>query len=127
MPSLKQHAGYLIIDHSDSPGVTVADVAHVPGAVAVAAGHMFEADVLTCSHCERGILLNPARVRARGYCPKCDHYVCDSCHAIRVKTGACVPMRKVLDQVQAHAEKFGGREDHPDANPAVLLTNRFKE
>jgi len=122
--SLTAGAGYLVIDHRDSPGITPADVAHVPVAgPIVGAGETFEADALTCSHCERGIVLNPARVRERGYCAKCDHYVCDACNAIRVKTGACVPLRQTIDVLQTQATKFLGQPDHPDAHPRVLLTD----
>ncbi len=103
MASLKQHAGYLQIDHRDSPGLTPADVAHVPSAFAVSGGSMLERDVKTCSHCQRAIVLEPLRVRDRGYCQKCDHYICDSCETIRVKTGACVPMTQTMDRMQALA------------------------
>lgn len=105
MPSLKQHAGYLVIDHRDSPGLSAADVAHVPGAVAVGAGQVFEVDVLSCSHCQREVRLNSKRVRPRGYCPKCNHYICDTCEAIRARSGECVPMVKVLDQAYDAAAK----------------------
>ncbi len=119
--SLKQGAGYLEIDHTNSPGLTFADVAHVPGAFAVGEGQRLERDVVTCSHCQRGVLLEPLRVRSRGYCPKCDHYVCDSCEAIRERTGECVPMLKVLDIVQEHAARFVGNEGHPEAT--IVLTD----
>lgn len=125
MSSLKQHAGYLQIDHTDSPGLTPADVAHVPGAPVVPGGAVLERDILTCSHCQRGIVLQPLRVRDRGYCNKCDHYICDGCETIRVKVGECVPMAKVLDVTQNTASKFIGREDHPDApvHPLIHLTD----
>jgi hypothetical protein len=121
MPSLKQHAGYLQIDHRDSPGLTPADVAHVPGSIPVAGGSLLERDVLTCSHCQRGVILEPLRTRDRGYCPKCNHFVCDSCDTSRVKTGACVPMKQVLDVAQNHADKFVGKADHSDAT--IILTD----
>lgn len=97
--SLKDGAGYLQIDHRESPGLLPADVAHLPGAIAVGQGEHFEADVQQCSHCQRGVVLRADRVRPRGYCPKCDHYVCDECDMIRVRTGACVPMRRVIDSL----------------------------
>lgn len=125
MPSLKQHAGYLVIDHRESPGLTQADVAHLPDAIPVGAGELLERDIKMCSHCQRQVVLEPLRVRARGYCPKCDHYICDGCEAIRVKTGACVPMAKVVDQAQEQLEK-SLTVDHPDGSP-ILITDRFKE
>lgn len=121
--SLTSGAGYVIVDHRDSPGVTAADVAHVPGAIPVGKGQVFEADGLTCSHCQRGILINPQRTRPRGYCGKCDHYVCDGCEAIRVQTNTCVPMVQRFDALQEQATKFLGQPDHPDAHPRVLLTD----
>ena len=113
--SLKQGAGFLEIDHRESPGLSPADVAHVPGGVPVPGGSHFERDVKMCSHCQRGIVLEPLRTRNRGYCAKCDHYICDHCETIRVKTGACVPFRAVLDRAATIAETFAGRPDHPDA------------
>lgn len=101
--SLRQGAGYLTIDHRDSPGLTPADVARSPGAIAVAGGTLLERDVLTCSHCQRAVVLEPLRTRDRGHCPKCDRYVCDPCEAIRAKSGACVPMTQTLDRMQALA------------------------
>lgn len=118
MKSLKHGAGYLIIDHRDSPGVRPEDVAHVPGAVAAPGGTQVEMDVYQCSHCQRTIVLRAAskeRMQARGYCPKCHHYVCNGCEAIRVKTGACVPFKQILDRAGDLAEKFVGQPDHPDA------------
>jgi hypothetical protein len=124
MGSLKAGAGYLIIDHRDSPGLSAADVAQMPGAVAAPAGTVLERDVKQCSHCQRDVLLEPLRTRARGYCPKCDGYVCDGCEAIRVASGgACVPFAARLEQAQATLAKFAGQPDHPDANPDVVLTD----
>lgn len=117
MPSLKQHAGYLQIDHRDSPGLTPEQVAHVPGAMAVGAGRMLERDVLTCSHCERAVVLQPLRTRDRGYCQKCDHYICDHCESIRVKTGACVPMRQIVDAI---LKGDVSSMDHIPASPLAL-------
>jgi hypothetical protein len=99
--SLRSGAGYLVVDHSNSPGLTLEDVAHVPGAIAVGAGRKMERDVMNCSHCQRAIVLQPLRVRDRGYCPKCNHYICDGCETIRVRTGACVPFVRLADIVQA--------------------------
>lgn len=126
--SLKHQTGYLIVDHTASPGLTVADVAHVPGALAAPGGQVTEADLAKCNHCERAIRLHPLRIRARGYCGKCDHYLCDWCETLRVKTGVCTPMAQVLDAAQQHFTTYLGREDHPDAaTPAVLLTDTFRE
>lgn len=113
--SLSHGSGYLEIDHRDSPGLTPADVAGVPGAVAVPGGEHFEADIMQCSHCQRGVLLNSGRVRSRAVCPKCMHFICDSCETVRVHTGGqCVPFKAVLDRASEIAEKYGGQPDHPE-------------
>lgn len=114
--SLADHSGYLVIDHRDSPGLSPADVAGVPGAIAVPGGDMLERDVQQCSHCQRAVVLNPGRVRTRAVCPRCQHYICDTCESARVTSGgACVPFQAVLDRAQNIAEKFIGQPDHPDA------------
>lgn len=104
MRTLGSHSGYLEIDHRDSPGLTLADVAHVPGAIAVPKGAMLERDVKQCTHCQRAVVLNPGRVRTRAVCPKCYHYICDSCERLRVATGQCVPFTAVLERVDAGQE-----------------------
>lgn len=87
--SKRSHEGYLLIDHSASPGTDQ-----------VKEGKKFEAPILTCSHCQRGVIVRPDRTRARPYCPKCDHYICDLCEAVRVKAGgACNSIARLIDQV----------------------------
>lgn len=123
MQSLRHGAGFLEIDHSDSPGLTPADVAQSPGALAVGPGQHLERDIKQCSHCQRTVVLNPARVRDRAVCLKCFEYICDGCEAARVASGgACVPFKAVLDRAQAITEKFVGQPDHPEAviDPLVL-------
>lgn len=117
--SLAAGAGFVEVDHTNSPGLSLADVAHVTGAQPVAGGTKFEADVLQCQHCQRAVLKQPLRTRPRGYCPKCDGYLCDLCEGIRVQSGACVPIAQVFDTAQAIAEKYAGQPDHPGA--AALL------
>jgi hypothetical protein len=78
MRSLRSLEGYMLIDHSMSPGISdeVAVAAGLPAGV----GRLkFESATFTCSHCEVIVVLNPDRSRARGYCSRCDHYICDSC------------------------------------------------
>jgi hypothetical protein len=64
---------------------------------------MVEMATSTCSHCQRVVILNPDRTRARGFCRKCNHYVCDNptCNI------ECVPMEKVFDTLQERAFKNG--------------------
>ncbi len=97
MSSLRRHEGYLIIDHSNSPGSPrSADPAHV------GPGMKFESATVTCSHCHAVVILNPDRSRPRHYCPKCDHYVCDKLECVV----ACNPMKQTLDLMQAQASRL---------------------
>lgn len=83
--------GYLLIDHSQSPG-----------AGQVPAGRKFESATVTCSHCHRIVVLNPDRSRERHHCRRCDHYICDWCAA----AGECQPMNKTLDRLQEQASRI---------------------
>ena len=108
MASLRRHEGYLLIDHRASPGVTASIQRFGKAVPVVGEGQVLEAATITCAHCHVQMIVNPARTRARGYCPKCDHYVCDGCEAARVASGgACRLLRKVLDQLQEQAAKAG--------------------
>ena len=86
---MKQKSGYLLIDDR------------------VAGGKLFEADTLTCSHCQRQLIRNPERTRARAYCPKCDKYICDACEALRVTTGVCRPLKSLMEDVLERNYKYG--------------------
>jgi|SRR6516164_7582938 hypothetical protein len=83
MTSERRHEGYIIIDHSASPGLPE-DVARAAGIDPKFAGEgkVFETASLTCSHCRCVVLKNPLRQRERHICMKCGgHYICDLCHA----------------------------------------------
>ena len=94
--SLKDQAGELTIDHKDSPGITLADVAHIPGAIAVGKGEVYTTGTKGCAHCDRTVVLNPQRTRPRSYCSKCDAYICDD----PICNSECNPIRKVFDEIQ---------------------------
>jgi hypothetical protein len=81
-PKRQHEGGYLIIDHRASPGLPE-DIARLSGFDPAMAGEgkLLEHSTLTCSHCKCAVVKNPLRTRAREYCPKCDHYVCDFCYA----------------------------------------------
>src|SRR5580704_4584568 len=71
----------------------------------VSGGTLRETPTITCSHCGDIVVINPDRTRARGYCPKCDHYVCDRCEGIRVSSGgACRTLKQVIDEIRNGAE-----------------------
>lgn len=74
--------GYLLVDHSASPGLPE-DVARKAGydPAMCKEGKKFEADSMTCAHCKGVVIKNPLRVRERPHCFKCNHYICDYCFA----------------------------------------------
>lgn len=84
--SKRSHEGYFLVDNRHS------------------GGGMLESATITCSHCQSVVVLNPNRSRSRGYCPKCDHYICDGCEATRVASaGACRPFNQIIEEAQEHA------------------------
>ena len=87
--------GYLIIDHTDSPGISeeMAPAVRSFGSPVVGAGAVLELDTWTCSHCNRIVLRNPDRVRPREVCRKCMAVVCDSCSLW------CEPFAKLADAI----------------------------
>ena len=90
--SKRSHEGYLL-----------SDLRHSGGA-------LLESATITCSHCHRQLLVNPARTRAREWCPKCDHYLCDRCGLIRkLDGGACEPLKAKMDRLQNEAAILIGK------------------
>ena len=66
---------------------------------------MSESATYTCSHCHSIIVKHAERVRERGYCRKCDSYICDACDAARAITGKCRTFKQLIDnylEVTAH-------------------------
>lgn len=116
MPSKKRHEGYLMIDHRASPGITAEFIRGCGKDPAdfliVGEGKMEESATITCSHCQRVVILSPTRTRAREYCPKCDHYLCDMCGKVRAQNGGeCRTMVQIIEEVQEQAainEQRGG-------------------
>lgn len=81
MSSLSRHEGWIEIDHSASPGIPY-NVALSMGYNHNQAQHLAECKVmraasLSCKHCGGAWVKNPMRIRPRGYCKHCDHYICD--------------------------------------------------
>ena len=109
--SQKRSEGYLLVDHRASPGLPENFMRDIGlDGPTVTEGRMHEAATKTCAHCCAVVILEPLRVRARGYCPKCDAYVCDHCAGRE-----CTPFDKILDD----AEKQAYRE------PTNLNSNSF--
>lgn len=91
--SKKTREGYLLIDHTASPGI--------PGMPS-----RLEVATIRCSHCERQFIRNPARTRERAWCPGCDKYICDQCEAVRAVEG-CKPFTAKLETQLTLASKLG--------------------
>lgn len=91
--SKKTREGYLLLDHTASPGV--------PGLPAY-----FEAATIKCKHCEKILIRNPARTRERAYCPSCDRYICDECEVVRRIEG-CKTFDEKIDQHLKTASNLG--------------------
>jgi len=104
MSSLKRFEGYLLIDHSNSPGLTEAQT-HAMGLPPGAGQGLFESATITCSHCQVIVIKNPERNRERAYCSKCGRYLCDACGALYGLTKECRNIFKQLDVAQEVAEK----------------------
>lgn len=100
MKSKRSNEGYMIIDHRNSPGVTQEMFPNLPKEEIVGPGQVLEAGMICCRHCQRVLMVNPLRTRQRGYCPKCDHYICDLCESVKVQTGECHDIQKVYDNLQ---------------------------
>lgn len=102
MSSKRKHEGYLLIDNRNNEGVPEELLQTMPIALPKEAGKkVFEAAIITCSHCQVGVVVNPLRNRERAYCRKCDHYLCDRCGAIYgMSAGECRLYRKYIDKRQ---------------------------
>ena len=92
----------MLIDHRESPGVPES-LTHVDGKYFPHVGKSttFESATVTCAHCNTVVILNPNRTRERGYCPKCDAYVCDNPGC----STDCRSFIKLLDVMQEQAFK----------------------
>lgn len=104
MFSKRSREGELLIDHRSSPGLTADEVGsfHAP---AVGKGDVYESAVAVCGHCSYAVILKPNRTRERGWCSKCDRYLCDDCTEILARTLECRSMKRQLDQLFEAAER----------------------
>ncbi len=100
----KLDGGYLLIDNRNNEGVSEKQVVDA-GLPLVARSGLFEAATITCNHCNAIVVINPDRTRARGFCVKCNSYICDNCYGILHATGVCRTMTQILDELQETAER----------------------
>src|SRR5215470_1496886 len=77
----RTHEGEIWVSHKASPGLTEQQArafGYEPSQCRE--GKVFEAAILTCSHCDVRVIRNPLRERERATCLHCsNHYICDSC------------------------------------------------
>ena len=88
----RETEGYLLIDHSDSPGLSEAEriKAGLSPLMPIGKGQVLKAPTFCCSHCDRIVVMNPLRNRERTVCFKCDLYICDDpCTVAYALTGKC--------------------------------------
>ena len=132
MKSKRSQEGYFLLENRHGPAHTLEQAAEFKkqtGQDLIGAGNrgVFESATITCSHCHRTVVLNPQRDRERGYCPKCDHYICDACETVRVaNAGACVTMNQIIDEIQEAGAKgllglFGPPKAPGSAPPSLVL------
>ncbi len=98
--------GYLLIDHSASPGLTEQEaVAFNWKPSEVGAGRRLEQAIIVCVHCRKMTIKNPLRVRERATCAKCGHgYLCDGCWLeSRLPDYDHLPFEKKADVMQEYA------------------------
>lgn len=108
MTSKRSHEGYILLDHSDSPGVP--DSMTIAAGLPAGAGRgKFEAATLTCQHCDVVVVINPKRNRERAWCKHCDHYLCDACGVTLHHTGECRNAARRIAEYVAAVE----RGEHP--------------
>jgi hypothetical protein len=108
---LARQAGYLMLDHSNSPGIP-ADLAAKwarRGTTVTVGSTKLEVPTYTCRHCNATVVINPDRTRPREVCRKCMAVVCDSCIT------ECTPFAALIESVMS------GRTVHIDSSTNLLL------
>lgn len=90
--SKRRYEGYLMIDHRAGEGIEDS---------VRAGGRMLEVATYTCCGCQRGIIRNPSRERARHYCRAHDRYMCDDCALSFKITGSHKSWKQVMDEYEA--------------------------
>ena len=105
----RSREGELIIDHRASPGLTPEQVGAF-NAPAVGKGDIYESAIAVCGHCQFAVILEPNRSRDRGWCSKCDTYLCDECTELLAKTLECRSMKRRVDEAQELIERYGSTQ-----------------
>lgn len=92
--------GTLIIDHTNSPGISQAEadrIFQVSGNIVpvVPEGETLQLKTKSCAHCGGCVVLNPLRIRDRAHCYNCFKYLCDGCGAVP----HCRPIQALADAI----------------------------
>lgn len=93
MNSKRRIEGTLLIDHrAGEPGPSMFGPKTRKG--------LYESATVTCSHCHSVVVLRPNRSRERGWCFRCDRYICDGCGLLMKTQGCPGSLNKRLDTLQ---------------------------
>lgn len=111
--SIGRSEGYLMIDHSHSPGIPeeLARRWAAQGTVVKAGSTVLEAGSYTCAHCQFIVIKNKNRTRPREICRKCMAIVCDRASCVL----ECQPFEVLIERVTA------GKALHVDPTTNLLL------
>lgn len=104
MTSKRERENYFMMDHRHSDPVPT-DLLLKAGLPAAAGRGLFEMPAFTCNHCQRQVIMDPARTSDPPYCRGCDSYLCKNCAAIRSATLECKPFSRIIDEVLTAAEQ----------------------
>lgn len=125
MKSKRSQEGWFFLDNRHGPAHTHEQAVafkRQTGQDLIGAGlrGTLESATITCSHCQRTVVLNPDRSRPRGFCSKCDHYICDSpgCNA------GCRPIRQVMALAQEQAFRDEQRGNPASTNALIAQLRR---
>lgn len=90
----------LILNDMEPRGLGYIEIDHRAGGIAPdGLPKHFEADTYTCSHCQRIVVMNPARKRERYKCNGCSHHICDECAVKKVSGEPCKTWNQFIDEL----------------------------
>ena len=105
MFSLKEKEGYLLIDHTDSPGISAEQARKMGSHIVAPGGKKVEASTYMCCGCEATVVLNPDRLRTREYCRECHSYMCDTCALLMKVDGVHRSVTRFRAEYLEHAAR----------------------
>ena len=106
MTSKRDHAGWLMLDHRDSPGFSEAEMRKANPRLKPTAGKgLYETNVVHCRHCQKGLIVHPLLMADLPYCHLCDAYICESCKVTMAASGQHMPFDKLADLIQERTLK----------------------